>query len=42
METYDITIRVTTETEPKDWHYGDVLIIDEEYQIVSIKSVEEE
>lgn len=36
-KTYKITLEVTSETNPKEWYFGDTLVIDEEYNVVSVE-----
>lgn len=33
---YIITVSVESDTDPREWHYGDTLVIDEEYEILGV------
>jgi hypothetical protein len=37
MNKYEITLEIETDLDPREWTLGEVLIIDEPYQITQIK-----
>ncbi len=41
MSRYLITLEVESETDPKEWYWGDTLIIDEDYEVLTIEKGKE-
>ena len=39
MPKYILTLQVESDTNPKDWYFGDTLIIDEEYELLKVEEV---
>lgn len=39
MEKYIITLEIKTETDPREWYFGDTLIIDDEYEVINIEKI---
>ena len=38
MKKYLLTLEIETETDPREWYFGDVLVIDEPYQVVKVSA----
>ena len=34
---YTITLEVESDTDPREWYYGDTLVIDEDYQVIKVE-----
>jgi hypothetical protein len=41
VSRYLITLEVESETDPKEWYWGDTLIIDEDYEVLTIEKGKE-
>jgi len=39
MEKYLITLSVKSETDPRDWYFGETLVIDEDYEVINIEKI---
>jgi len=39
MRKYQITLEIESETNPREWCWGDTLIIDENYQVLNVEEV---
>ena len=42
MSKYRITLEVESESDPRDWTFQDILVIDEPYQVLKIEEGEGE
>jgi hypothetical protein len=39
---YLVTLAITSDSDPRDWHLGETLVIDEEYTLVSVHELKQE
>ena len=38
-QTYLITLEVKSQTDPRDWHWGEIVVIDEEYEVTNVEEI---
>jgi hypothetical protein len=39
MNKYQITLEIESEIDPREWIWGDTLIIDENYQVTEVREI---